>query len=168
MKESFDKKFEKYAVTFFLIFLMVGSYFLRDSFAWEQLEYTTYSGFTGKEITIGWTESCNDDNCTHPDEYEFKIYHRDMGVDLIKGITPNTQITIILSRVGHYIPKVRAVKNNCKYEDPDDPNSPLVPCYSDWVESIDPMYATVNGVNKAWWIFTWISPPGGGGISIIK
>lgn len=161
--------FEKRVVgIFFIVLFLLAFFFIPRSLAWEKLDYVTYSGFTGKEVTIGWSDGCEGDDCTHPDEYEFKFYHKDMDADLITGNTPNTQVTIVLTRIGHYIPKVRAIKNDCQHEDPDDQNSPLVPCYSDWAESINPIYATVDGESKAWWIFTWISPPGGGGISITK
>lgn len=157
-----------FKIKILLIIIILFIFFPLRSFSWDKLDYVTYSGYTGKEITIGWEDGCKDDTCTHPDEYEYKIYHKDMNADLIKGVTTDNQITIILSRIGHYIPKVRAVKNNCQLEDPSDSSSQLVPCYSEWVESIDPLNATVDGEKRSWWIFTWISPPGGGGISTIN
>ena len=161
MKNFFENYFERFAVTFFLIFIMTGGYFLGKSFAWEKLDYVTYSGYTGEEVTIGWTNPCTDTTtCTTPDEYEFEFYHKDMGVVLIKGTTPNTQVTVKLTRTGHYIPRVRSKKNNCTHEDPEDPNSPMIPCFSGWAESIDPQYAVVDDENRAWWVFTWIKPPG--------
>jgi hypothetical protein len=157
MKEIFDKKFKKYIIIFFLIFLMVGS----NSFAWEKLDYVTYSGYTGEEVTIGWTNPCTDLNtCTIPDEYEYEFYNKDMNVTLIKGTTSDTQVTVTLTRTGHYIPKVRSKKNECVHEDPNDLNSPMIACYSEWAESIDPQYAIVDDESRSWWIFTWVSPPG--------
>ncbi len=183
MKSSCDRKFENFYLLIMLIFFIIGSFFLKDVFAWEKLDYVTYYGNTGEEVTVAWEnpcEKCADGNycpssgvcsdgssctpCTIPDEYEFKFFHKDMGQDLIIGTTSNTQVTVIIPKVGHYIVKVRSKKNDCVHEDPNDINSPMVPCYSDWAISTDPTYATVDNTHRAWWIFTWISPPGDIGI----
>lgn len=176
--KDFDRKFENFALNFMVILFIIGSFFLTDSLAWDKYDYITYYGYTGKEITAAWAtpvSNCSDNNpcdsegkcsdgtacimSTVPDEYEYEFYHIDMKVTLIKGTTSDNQVTVVLPRVGHYIAKVRAKKNNCQHEDPNDINSPMVPCYSDWAVSTDPTYAVVDDVHRAWWIFTWISPP---------
>jgi len=125
--------------------------FCTNLYAWENLDYYTYSGTTDELITVKWDQAEGFDEST--DDYELVLYNPERDYEIPLSITSELQITFSTNKTGHWIPKVRSRRyNGTEYE------------YSEWAESIDSSYSVVvNGTDyepKGWWIFTWIAPTG--------
>lgn len=113
----------------------------------EVLNYTTYSDYTEIPKTIAWDPSEN------AEYYKFQAYHYEQNSIAVIGTTAQTQIIIHFPRSGHYIIKVKACAVQQEIE-----------VCSEFSESTNSEFATVNGQPKAWWIFKHVSPPGPIGI----
>ena len=107
---------------------------------WEKKDYVTYFGTTDKPVTVSW------DAASGAAHYEVHIYCVERKQEIDLGTTTDIKKTIQIPKSGHYVAKVRTVNaQNQK---------------SDWAESTNPAYATVDGQPKAWWIYGHVAKPG--------
>lgn len=117
-----------------------------NAFAWDGLDYFTYFGTTAETITCAWNPS------ETAEKYQVRALHREQNIYVDFGITNNCEHTVTLPRSGHYIFEVRAMK----LED----GSATAYLVSEWIQSIDPEVATVDGNHRAWWVYGCVAPPG--------
>lgn len=130
-----------------LVISLVIVFFLRCSEAMQEFDRHLYAFESGDQITIAW------DAQSVATYYEIRVYHfewaQEIGFPVATGRTSTNQITFVLPKGGHYEIWVRAC------DDTD--------C-SDYSKSIDPAAASVQGQQRAWWIYSYIGPITGGGI----
>lgn len=135
--------FKKFIYTMLFVLL-----FSVNAIAWEKKDYVTYFGTTDQQIKFAWNTSVG---ATDKTVYEVKLFNveKDTEVLIANGKTQDTDITISLPRTGHYILRIRACSDNTADKK----------C-SEWVESINPEFATVDGSPRAWWVYGHIASPG--------
>jgi hypothetical protein len=115
-------------------------------------DYTLYMSTTGSSLSVAWDHS--EDYEQGVVEYELLLYSFERDVFEALATTSSDTLTFTLARAGHYVVYIRACyvdKTTCTENDV---------CYSEWVESIDPTYARVDGVAKGWWIYGYLAGPG--------
>ena len=134
-----------------ILFSLILLFCTTNLYAWENLDYYTYSGTTDELITVKWDQPVDFNALT--DDYELVLYNPERDYEIPLAITSELQVTFSTKKTGHWIPKVRSRRYNG-----------TVYLYSRWIESIDPIYSVVvNGTDyepKGWWIFTWIAATG--------
>lgn len=145
------------ALLWFLIGLLLPVITATLSYGGEMVDYVTYIRFTGENIIVAWDAPVAVDNITYT---VLHLYHYEQKQDVAAAIAkvpqPTNQVTFNMGRWGHWIVKAKHCRPAAKTEDPDE-------C-SELVQSTDPKHAQVNGVSRAWWIYTYVAPPTGGGI----
>ena len=80
------------------------------------------------------------------DTYEMVAYNpeSDIEVHIFVGLVYN-HFLMRMPKTGHWILKVRSQRGDL---------------ISEWAESDNPLYATVNGLPRGWIVFAWIAPTG--------
>ena len=138
--------------------LLVGLLMLFPTllFGGEVYDVVTYWDFTEKYETVAW-DPVQDNPDTEEVEsaaeyYNIKMLHIEQNVELARGRVdhPGTQAALVFPRSGHY----KVMVNACNHD------SEGVEQCSDWAESTNSQYATVDGQPKGWWVYRHISPPG--------
>jgi len=119
----------------------VGSATILDR--WDGTEYWFY---TSDNPTVAW------DIVPTALAYELKIVWLETDQEYNLGVTTQTQVDLIIPRVGHYKVMARA----CKLIDCDDTNPDDV---STWADSTDVAYASVDGQPGIWRLHFEIAPP---------
>ena len=111
----------------------------------QVFDYVTYYGETGQKIQMSW------DSVANATRYEVRLYNQERGVivELDENTTPGLSITFELPYSGHFVGQVRAC------------NDEAMPICSEWSLSTNPEVASVNGENRAWWLYGYVAPPGG-------
>lgn len=87
----------------------------------------------GTRRTIAW------DAAPGADGYEIIVRRMESGRDLYKGTVTDTKITIKFSTTGHNVIYLRAFKGAGEARE-----------YGEWKTTLDPSFAVVNSVPKAW------------------
>jgi len=107
----------------------------------------TYIGTTDRPIKVSW------DLQPEADYFEAVLLSVDRAVETPAGIgkTPSNLITFRLPHAGLFRVKVRACLAAV---------APEPPICSEWTLSTDDKMAMVDGVNRGWWLYGYISPPG--------
>jgi hypothetical protein len=109
-------------------------------------DYYTWYGTTADNVTVSWDQ---------PSDYKtgdtFEIQLKNPERNITVNIPDATTFSKIFKcpRTGHWIVYVRTKRIVSGQ-----------PQYSNWVNSTDPIIATVNGQPRAWWLFTWIAGTG--------
>ena len=103
----------------------------------------TYIGYTGGSITIAW-DGVDDPDVTG---YELRAYvvEKDWYTPAIRVDKTITSYTYTTNMSGHYVFQVRSVDEAGHH--------------SIWVESTNATYATVDGVHRSWWVYSFTAPP---------
>lgn len=126
---------------FLAVIMLTATVFSASAWAdFEVLDYVTYSGYTGEEVTVEW-------DFTGDATFEVDLYHMEHKEHLNLTPQPITarSITFTLPRSGHYSVGVRAIKDG-------------VP--GPWAGSIFPEDAQHNEEARAWWLFGALAPTG--------
>lgn len=113
----------------------------------EMLDYITYYDHTEKSETVAWDPSEN------AEYYKFEAFHYERKTSIVIGSTSQTQIVVNFPKSGHYVFKVKSCTSQSKDENGND-------LCSEYAESTNSQYATVNGEAKSWWVYRHVSPPG--------
>ena len=92
---------------------------------------------TGVKKTISW-----DVPLQGADGYEFKIWRMETSQVVYQTKLISNQITVTWKTPGIYYPYVRSYKGPIATRE-----------YSEWINSLDPTVAVVNGKPKAWVIY---------------
>lgn len=125
--------------------------------AGETVDYVTYIRYTGENLTVAWDPPEPTTNTTYTalqlHHYEHK---QDVPAAIAKVPQPTNRVTFSMGRWGHWVVMAKHCRPAANTGDPDE-------C-SEWAPSTDPAYAKVDGVPRAWWIYTYVAPPTGGGI----
>lgn len=137
--------FKKIIPMVFLLTLLLSSFANAElsvtTSNWEKKDYVTYYGTSNRPVTVAWDAS---PGATY---YELKILHveRNTEISIASGSSlTELKKTFLFPRTGHYIVSVRACDasiSNC----------------SEWTSSLN---GIVDGINRAWWVYAFVSPPG--------
>jgi len=120
-------------------FMFMSGFISLSNAAWEMKDLACYFYTTDSSITAAWAVAPG------VDEYELRLkhYERDVYVDL--GSTTDTQYTFSLPRSGHWTLEIRGT--NSYKQGP-------------WTPATDPIYGTVDGQPRGWWIYGYLAPVG--------
>ena len=128
---------------------------LAFAYAGEQVDYVTYIRYTGESITTAW-----DPPTDNPTYTEVQLHHYEQAQSVPAAVAkvpqPTNQVTFNTGKGGHWIIMAKHCKPAATTGDPDE-------C-SEIAKSTDPAYAQVDGQPRAWWVYTYVAPPTGGGI----
>lgn len=144
-------KIYKYLLILILLLFSINAY----SQDWTEIDLYLYYGYTGKDITIEWSDpglntpsDTTDDYDPLTDKFEVSIYNKERDITIIKhSAVPGDvfEYTFSLPKTGHWVPRVRAIRNEGEE-------------ISGWSGSDNKGY--VNEVARGWWLFGWIAPTG--------
>jgi len=106
----------------------------------EQYDYVTYYVLSNETVTVGW------DAVDNADTYEIQLLRFEWGNEVVWEMTSitDTQVDLVIPKSGMYSVRVRA-RNEAGV--------------SDWAISTDPVYASVGGEPREWWVYRYLAPP---------
>jgi hypothetical protein len=146
-----------------MIIILISVFFsIAHAQTWEGIDYYLYYGDTGKDVSIAWAdptvltpEDPFDDYDPLKDIFELIIYNKERDYTVKIADIPADQFewTFKVPKIGHWVPKIRVKR----VETVDGVDSIE---YTEWSESIDSTVAQVDGVDRGWWLFTWLAPTG--------
>jgi hypothetical protein len=110
----------------------------------SKVDLVTYVTTTATLITVSWEPSVG------ATEYEIELFSVNRNAVVVTSKTTATEMSIIPPFQGIFIVSIRATAINA--EGTTD--------YSEWASSDNPTFSTVDGIERGWWIYAFIAPPG--------
>jgi len=102
--------------------------------------HVTYETTTGNPVAFAW------DAAAGAQAYRWELLsHERGGAVFASGQTTATTAAATIPRTGHWVVRVQSVAGDLE---------------SDWAYSTG-AGASVDGENRTWWVFAWVSAPGG-------
>ena len=129
-------RFAKIAIAFIIAFVALGAV----EKTWDGRMYVA-----SESLTMAWDTS---DGATR---YEVQAVDIDHALAPVYDLGSTTELSMVLTqeRTGHYMYRVRACNDaGC----------------SDWAESTNTQYATINGQPGQWRVYWKVPTPSGGGV----
>lgn len=109
-------------------------------------DYVTYMSNTGEVLTLAW-DPPEGENTAYL-TYEIRLKHVEQGIYIPVTTTADTQTTLTLPKVGHYIVEARSIRT----VPGDDPIS------GDWGDSVT--HGMVGTEVRSWWLYGKLDSPG--------
>ena len=121
-----------------LLFILMLSFQVFASEPFQPVDYVTYFGTTDNLISFAW------DAGEGANAYELRLHGVEQDIYIDEGIVQELCMDIQLPKTGHYIAEIRSIG----------PDGEV----SEWVSSIT--IGTVDGVDRAWWLYGYPNSPG--------